>query len=577
MKFYIKLFAFAAMSAVFFSCVDDRFDLSKVEELDQIVIGQGIAMPVGDATEVKIDQLLSIADDSYLKISEDGDYYLELSSDEMHFPYEVPNVEINVSLPDDFFSMSRDIPLYNTAYESPVAALKLDNIAIKVDETKNIPSEIQAVDHVSVTGSYTLDFARTDSESDVSFCIQEGFIISFPEWLFFDFTENETFKRDGNKLISKAEMNLDANTSHLVKIDLKGIDFKKLPEGQGLVSPGHLLIDDNVTMDGKIVFKQQAVDTPRDASIVFMISSEFSKLTLNEITGTLAPKIDLGISQSIDINGLPSVFEGDDVVLDMADFLLYLNANNNSPFSALVSAELSALNNGTLLKTVKVGSPEPIEIVANSESNFLVSESGVSQEGYKTLKIEGLTDLLSKIPATLKIDIPSVNIPSKEVTVNTGDLFDFSLSYKAIIPFAFGKNLNIRYSDYIENLNVNLDSFTFTEAELSLKISNTTPLEFTIDATIVDAEKNPVPGISVEIEGAVAQGSMLSPSTSDINIHIKSEQPLKSLDGLSYTLKASSPSEEFSNISLNKNQGLRFHDMKLKFNEGFIIDMNNKE
>lgn len=576
MKLYIKLFTFAAMSAALFSCVDERYDLEKIKEPDQIVVGQGLAVPVGDASEVKINDLLSISEDAYFKVSEEGDYYMELSSETMHFPYEIPKVEIQVSHPEEFYEKGENIPLSNTSYQSEEIDFQVNNISIKVDDSENVPSEIIDVDKVSVSSTFSYVFNRIDSEAAVTIDLQPGLTIVFPEWISFDFTEDNIFRREGNNLISKTVISLSTDSPSLqVKVVLTGIDFKKLPEGQGLVSPGHLYLNDKVSMSGKLVFRQEAVDTPRKSMIRFSISSEFTPIVLNEIKATMAPKLNLNFSESISINGLPSVFEGDDVVLDMSDFLLYLNAGNNSPFSAGISAEITAENEGNLLKKVEIGSPEPIEIAANSESRFLVSESGTQEEGYKSIKAEGLTDLLSKIPATLKINVPEVTVPATETTVKPGDVFDFSFSYRALIPFAFGKNLNISYSDYIDNLNVNFDAFSFTKAELDVKVTNTIPLEFGIEAAIVDAEKNPVPGVSVETEGKIAQGSLLSPVTSDIKIIISSEQPVSSLDGLSYTLKAASPSEEFSNISLNREQGLRFHDMKLRLNEGLIIDLNN--
>jgi hypothetical protein len=255
--------------------------------------------------------------------------------------------------------------------------------------------------------------------------------------------------------------------------------------------------------------------------------------------------------------------------------LLNFGIKNHTPFAFGVKAGIKAARGNDSVE-IQLGEDPAIDIPADTEAFYQITrkETDVPQ-GAVNIVVPELGDLISILPETVTFDDIALTSTSTDyVSIVSGDKYSASISYEVYAPLAFDKDLNIEFSTDINEIGLSFDEFSVESFKLGLKIENSIPLDFSIDAVALDADGSVVNGMELKVSGPIKGGTQNSPAVSDIEISIKSTGDSFSLDGLRLTMNASAPSD-LTGVALNEKQGFKITDLVITCPEG--ITFNNSE
>jgi hypothetical protein len=254
---------------------------------------------------------------------------------------------------------------------------------------------------------------------------------------------------------------------------------------------------------------------------------------------------------------------------------LNFGVKNHTPFAFGVKAGIKAARGNDSVE-IKLGENPSIDIPADTEAFYQITrkETDIPQ-GAVNIVVPELGNLISILPETVTFDDIALTSTSTDyVSIVSGDKYSASISYEVYAPLAFDKDLNIEFSTDINEIGLSFDEFSVENFKLGLKIENSIPLDFAIDAVVLDAEGSVVNDMELNVSAPVKGGTQNSPAVSDIEISIKSTGDSFSLDGLRLTMNASAPSD-LTGVALNEKQGFKITDLVITCPEG--ITFNNSE
>jgi len=100
------------------------------------------------------------------------------------------------------------------------------------------------------------------------------------------------------------------------------------------------------------------------------------------------------------------------------------------------------------------------------------------------------------------------------------------------------------------------------------------PLGIELTASAIDKEDNVIPGITVKMDGKVSSGSIEKPSKTPMTLTLKSSaEEMRRLDGIRLNLRITGADKDHLGICLNKNQGIRMENMKIKLQGAIITEL----
>lgn len=461
--------------------------------------------------------------------------------------------------------MDPGIVTENIVYSKVTGKLLDSSMDIEVDS--KLPSQIVDVKSVALDASIYMNF----SVNAGAVHLMKGFSVEFPEFLNVvgtGYTDSRFEIQSGNKLVVKDDI-LISSVSPLT-FALK-VDKITLP--QGSISDGLLVMNDEVRVNGdfylspsdfRVIPEELVVDIKADMTDLDVLSAEV-KLAINErVNGT-----------SLSISEFPEFLTGGNVCLDLYNPSLNFGIKNHTPFAFGVKAGIKAARGNDSVE-IKLGEDPAIDIPADTEAFYQITrkETDVPQ-GAVNIVVPELGDLISILPEKVTFDdITLTSTSSDYVSIVSGDKYNASISYEVYAPLAFDKDLKIEFSTDINEIGLSFDEFSVENFKLGLKIENSIPLDFAIDAVVLDAEGSVVNDMELNVSAPVKGGTQNSPAVSDIEISIKSTGDSFSLDGLRLTMNASAPSD-LTGVALNEKQGFKITDLVITCPEG--ITFNNSE
>ena len=109
-------------------------------------------------------------------------------------------------------------------------------------------------------------------------------------------------------------------------------------------------------------------------------------------------------------------------------------------------------------------------------------------------------------------------------------------------------------------------------AELRMNIVNSIPFDFDITAEVLDADKQPISGIELNVDCSVKGGTHLSPVETPVTLYLRNNGSVEKFGYIRLNMSVKSPAGELVGVALNKNQGLELKDVTLSLKEGFTIN-----
>jgi len=567
-----------ASFAALVSCVNPEYDLERIE-VDEIALLKGAVLPLGSTEPFYLKNLLSsedMGDDMPLSCDEDGNYLFKLEHQHLEQLFSVPDFRFEGYDEDHPHETTCSYPIVvpdpatlpaGVTLPEKTEPIAFDNIEFDVElDQPGLPVQIVDVRYADVTTHIVIKFSFDQSSIPFSrIMITEGTSIQFPEWVVLG-EAPEGFVKNGNKLSASADFPIYPAQSE-IDIPMDAMDFTKLPEGQG-VSNGVLHVDDHVVVSGKVYV--YSADCQEYGQFYPIITSY---LHMDPMTIEYAEaKVDVSDlahidDQEIAIEGLPDMFTGDNVVLDLSGIRVNLDIRSSFPISGDFCVDLCTIKNGMDLPlwNATIG---PVSIPAAADGfqtvSYSLSETGTgAPEGYVDLAVEGLDSILKDMPdkfvisnAGLETDGYGRIVPAKN--------YEIDLDYDLIAPLAFGEDLKFVYQEDIMDLGVSVADVDVAKAQLKFNVVSTIPLSFELSAQALDASGNVLSHIRAELDSDVRAGSLNNPSNTPVVLTLINEGVLE-FDGIRLMLGASAGSD---NAALNENQSLQLTDLALVLPEG---------
>ena len=598
------------------ACVNEEYDLSKGIDTTINVNGD-ISAPLGSTEKILIGDFFEIDPQNSAISVVDGDYVLSLSGDMVRHDIDVPELgisgisvgnsenpggyRINMDIPDTQPVEGVQIP--DRTYEFTVAGEK--ETAIEINE--EVPEYIAGIGKIELNSamSISMRLSRDDGRSEGEITIGEGFSLVFPDYITIvkegGSVDYEVL--DGNVVRFASSASLTPSAPLGFRLGIAGIDFGRMPEGQGLVN-GRIVIDDIIGMQDVSIsanarsFGEVISDLPSSLSID--IDMSVSDIEIETVEVVFNPEITVD-DQTVEIGEMPEFLSEEGNRLDLYSPVITLMVTNDSPVSAVLQADITSYSNDSQTASIHLGNEDagaadavvlrsgvtPVYIVRRAED---VPDGPVAATNDPVIIVrDDLSELIATIPDKMTVSDIDVRVLQETIEfdlVNAPDKYSFSFGYDINVPLAFGEELAVSYPYDITGLNATLNpsssddngslEIDFSEASVFLTFVNEIPLDLSVAASPIDKDGNVIgSGIDVELTGiegnsavTVGAGNVGSPSESPAVIRIRADrESLMKLDGFRLDLKGSCGSG-FAGVALNENQGIQLKDISVNIKGG---------
>ena len=560
------------------SCLNEDYDLTK--DIDtNISIDGDISAPLGNSEFILVDDFLNIGNDAedVLKTDASGNYYVSVTGRGSSSDVELPLLSFSDELVTDGGYIAKikksELPLPSSGTVPAEQYTKHFNVSsTPMTVNEDVPHEIRAVKDAEVSGVVNISLTVTTGKATLS-----DLIIDFPEYLEFADVKDAglNFNPDGNLLTIKSpQISTMAKNYYL---NVVGIDFDKIPSGQGFLPSQHrIVLNDEIKLgafDVNAVLSDlgttvEAIPDEIVADIDISISSFIVKTALVKVDPDIV--IDPFISN---VGELPDFLSGDDVVLDLYNPVLKLNIDNRTPLKLNLNADIMSYK-GADHRTAHVGNAnggEAIALTPSGMNRLYVSRTGEGvPAGFASVVVSDFSSLISIVPDRIGVENIDVEAADEFVTLTSGGRYNVVYDFELTAALAFGKDVKIVYSNdftgWNETFNPNDESFALEirDADVKFDFVNMIPMTISLDAAAIDVDGNVIPGIKVTLKGDIPAGSVEKPSTSALTLNLEgSAEQMRKLDGLRLNLTGSDPGT-MSGVCLNKNQGVQFKNMKIR-------------
>ena len=568
------------------SCFNEDYDLTK--DIDtNISIDGDISAPLGNSEFILVDDFLNLGNDDkdVLKTDASGNYYLSVTGRGTSSDVELPVFSFSDELVTDGGYTAtiekRELPLPSsgTVPDTPYTKhFNASSTPIKINE--DVPTEILAVKDAEVSGVVNVSLTVTAGKATLS-----DLIIDFPDYLEFADVKDVglNFNPDGNILTIKSPQIHTMSKS--INLNVIGIDFEKIPSGQGFIPSQHkIVLNDEVKLSAFDVnavlsdFGATVEVIPNEivADIDLSISSLIVKTALVKVDPDIV--IDPFISN---VGALPDFLSGDDVVLDLYNPVLKLNIDNCTPFTLNLNADIMSYK-GADHRTAHVGNAnggKAITLTPSGMNRLYVSRTGEGvPDGFASVVVPDFSSLFSIAPDRIGMENIDVEAADEFVTLTSGGRYNVVYDFELAAALAFGKDVKIVYSTdftgWNETFNPNDESFALEvrDADVKFDFVNMIPMTILPDAAAIDVDGNVIPGIKVTLNGNIPAGSVEKPSTSALTLNLEGgAEQMRKLDGLRLNLTGRDPGT-MSGVCLNKNQGVQFKNMKIRLQAKMDIE-----
>lgn len=454
----------------------------------------------------------------------------------------------------------------------------------------NLPAEIESIKSIELKDdSHISLFARgLDWFGDAAELIEVD--ITLPAYLNLHSLDGVNYEYVESGHLLKATL---ADLEEGLEIGLTSIEF----EGDGL-RPENGVVHMNFAPDIEVHFAKDAeimvsALMPEDNNdIVISTGLNAVELDVKSVSGRIAYGYehseviylgDLSSGMNLEIEG-----EGLSPVI-------CINLRNPLSLDAFISAKLTPMSGGVAhpenavsFENIAIKPAQYVNgnIIPGEMHLVLADESHreeYSSEEYIFVACSVGKLLSGSLPEAFEMSL-SVNTNDECVsTLYVEDEFTLSYDYSVNVPLSFNKELAIGYSGTVGGLReifsqLAIDAVRVSDFALLINFKNSAPLDFALDAELLDVDGVPTP-INVNFpEGSnVIAGSEDGVSAAESNMRLELRVPNGNLAGIDqiesirFDFKARGASHE--RVALKESQGLSAR-LQLELNGGVTIDLN---
>ncbi len=550
------------------SCVNQDYDLTKIN-IDTLSGLKGVEVPVGSTERFVLKDLLpENLGELAMSVDQDGNLMLSIGGHVGSDEISVPEFTLEGYYDHTTESSVVQEPIYisglaqNPGLQFPPIPFK--DIVYNIDiHQKDLPKEVIDVRYADVTSVFSIAFNYNSSKFPFEkFWISSGSAVHFPEGVILDDVPAGFVRVSDHEIAFKDDFPILPSGSS-VRFPIKGMDFTKLPEGQGFISAGEFRTNFDVVVSGSLFVRAQdckgeGVFQPEFESVIAL-----EEAVINSITASVEIDDDMNsFAQEFMIKDVPDYLKSDATCLDFNALRLNITVDNGLPFNGLLNASFASYLQGDHQQLWE-SQIDGLILPSSSSVSYSLSEDGAgAPEGYENVAVSGLNSFLRRMPDsyTVKCDVAAQD---EYIDIVPGAKYGMSLDYEFLAPLSFGPDFRLQITEDFKNLNVNVQEVDVASAIVRLDAVNALPLAFMLEAQALDKDGNVIEEITASLDKEIAAGSLASPSVNPVQITLAAQGKL-SFDGIRLTVIADSPAEG----PLNDNQYFMFDNISLHLPEG---------
>lgn len=558
------------------ACVDNAYDLSKDVDMTITVGGENLSIPGSNTDLITLEKIFDLAPESDVKADANGNYALTMSGEGSESSVNVENVTIEGSeietAPSTTELNFQYVPNQNA--EADVD----DYTSFNVNKT-DVTEDVVSLDYANVTSMSSLDLTFDGSARQLH--LSKDFTVTFPEYMTICCDGDTRFQAEGNTITFTKDVHISRGSRLSIPVSVTAIDFKQMPDGEGLVERGHLVIRGDIPVKGQAYLLAEDFLTHQDVQLKLNTEINIGNIELTEVTAVVDPQIDITIDPVM-VNELPDFLQDNEVEIDMTDPKIFLYVTNESPVAVNFSADMIPYKDGQAQHTVILGDKpngtEPITIPAN-KTDYVIClhrlEDAAGIEADQIITVPDLNNLVAKIPDEIRTENIEATAVQTPITLELGRDYNVKTDYNVVAPLQFNDQTRIVYNDQMDDWNSDMEDIDARHAEISLTATNTIPLGMTMTADAIDPDGNVLNDITATVEGGISAGTPDAPTTSALTIRLesKADGALKNMDGIAYRVEASVPTE-VQGITLNESQSLKLDNVIITVKGGVTVDLN---
>ena len=558
------------------ACVDDAYDLSKDVDMTITVGGENLSIPGSNTDLITLEKIFDLAPESDVKADANGNYALTMSGEGSESSVNVENVTIEGSEIETDPSTT-ELNFQYVPYQNAEADVD-DYTSFNVNKT-DVTEDVDSLYYANVTSMSSLDLTFDGSARQLH--LTEGFTVTFPEYMTIRCDGDTRFQAEGNTITFTEDVHISRGSRLSIPVSVTAIDFKQMPDGEGLVERGHLVIRGDIPVKGQAYLLAEDFLTHQDVQLKLNTEINIDNIELTEVTAVVDPKIDITIDPVM-VNELPDFLQDNEVEIDMTDPKIFLYVTNESPVAVNFSADMIPYKDGQVQHTVILGDKpngtEPIIIPAN-KTDYVIClhrlEDAAGIEADQIITVPDLNNLVAKIPDEIRTENIEATAIQTPITLELGRDYNVKTDYNVVAPLQFNDQTRIVYNDQMDDWNSDMEDIDARHAEISLTATNTIPLGMTMTADAIDPDGNVLNDITATVEGGISAGTPDAPTTSTLTIRLesKADGALKNMDGIAYRVEASVPTE-VQGITLNESQSLKLDNVIITVKGGVTVDLN---
>lgn len=595
-------------AALLASCsVDDKYDMSK--DVDMTVgVGKGLSIPVGSTEKIKFTELIDPEESDVIEVDELGYYSVEKSGNFAPESFRIDDVDITIDPVSetstyDFelvdLSAMDDLPVWvqeemkKGLYPHVLREDDIDNVTdFKIEQS--VPEEMKKLRRMTfkkpVKMTLELDVYSETHESDDILSKADrlhlysneakGFVIEVPEYIVFDPEDNIT----DSKIVVDGYLKYNAATQKMVlkrEYTITGLDFSMLPEGYLPVENGKIVLDEVLHARGAVesdtvMFTFNNVSHAQHIDIEPVIF--FDNMEIATAEGIFDPVID-PIKEVVELDLGDDLDFLNDAYLDFNDPRIFVTFNNPVAANIFADAEFKGYDKaGNMIEGSDVATN--LTFAPDVTTNFYINRYDKSVEGYSTVVIPELNNLIKKIPETIRVNVNARMDNENYTTVTLGKDLKIEGDYRVSVPMVFD-DFSLEYVEEIDDvLGDEAEDITdyvtdVNSVTVTFDAYNTVPATFVPSVVAYDRNGNVLNNITAVVTGSVAKGNgMVNDVVSEpvkssvsVNLSVKNGE-LASLYKLDLKFTGSG-----SGV-FNSNEYLQVKDIVITIDENISVDLN---
>lgn len=549
----------AAFLAV--SCVNPEYDLENIQ-IDQVHALDNISLPIGHTRKIVLSELIENEGfGDVLKLRDNGDYYFNLFSGDK---------SVSVEIPDFYFEgfyenlPNQTISDYPVIIPSLIPGVKLGPVAfskitydLEMDQS-GLPEMVSDIEYADVKTDMIVKFEYDQSRFPFKkIYLEKGLKIRFPKWLIPGNVPEPFVQINDHELQAESPLVITPSDTEVI-IPLDAIDFTKMPEGQGFIGNGRILINDVIELSGETYLMSDDCTSTGEYYPILTTYMHMSAMELESVR----TKINLAevalIESSFELDDIAEVLENEDYVLDLDGLKLDLGIESSLPF---------AVDFHAAAQTYVDDSEEPLwddnfdilDIPAGTEDSPSVSSYSISFDDFP----------LYPIPSRVDFSILPLVSDNAAIDLYPGSTYDVSVDYSLTCD-GFGKDFRLGINEDLTGLGLEIHEVDVAEVQLKFTLVNALPFDFQISAQAIDAEGNLLDDITAELDGDINGGSVGNPAVNKLTLKLINKGDLV-LDGVRLSMSANVSGER---AVLNKDQYVQITDISISLPQGITYYIN---